>query len=214
MIVMKTDRLTGFFKHLSFPKGSKEVYLPRTSFTLEKEPTTGSSNGVGFGSNYSYDIWFSLLEVEKTSDNHIGILIPNIQQYTIPFGGYKKCSLMRFNSGKVGENPKSLFTYLQKNIQNKIGIKIEESDDLHKNLRRLFSFPGEVSGEVVVCKNVYSDFYFLTDIYLISNIGSAHLHREEKINREYFGDPEPMELTSTDVVEYVNMKLQKLRIGY
>lgn len=214
MLTMKTDRLTGFFKYLSFPKGSKEVYLPHTSFTIESDSTSGSPVSVCIGNDCNNDIWFSLLEVEKTPDNHVGILIPNIQQYSIPFGGYEKCSLMRFNSAKVSEHPESLFTYLQENIENKIGIKIEESNNLNEELKRLFTFPGEVSGEVVVCKNVYSDFYFLTDIYLISNIGSAHLHREEKINREYFGDPEPMELTSIDVVEYVNMKLQKLRIGY
>ena len=214
MIVMKTDRLTGFFKYLSFPKGSKEVYLPRTSSTIESDSTSGSPVSVCIGDDFNNDIWFSLLEVEKTPDNHVGILIPNIQQYTIPFGGYEKCSFMRFISGKAGEHPESLFTYLQENIENKIGIKIEESNNLNENLKRLFTFPGEISGEVVICKNVYSDFYFLTDLYLISKNGSAHLHREEKIIREYFGDPEPAELTSTDVVEYVNMKLGRLRLGY
>lgn len=211
---MNVDRLRGFFEYLSFPKGSKKVYLPHTSFTLESESTSGSPGGVGIGGGYINDIWFSLLEVEKTPDNHVGILIPNIQQYTIPFGGHEKYSSMRFNSGKAGENPESLFTYLRENIQNKIGIKIEESDDLYKNLKRLFSFPGEVSGEVVVCKNVYSDFYFLTDIYLTSTNGSAHLHREEKIVREHFGDPEPIELTSIDTVEFINMKLRRLRVNY
>ena len=214
MLIMNTDRLTGFFKYLSFPKGSKEVYLPHTSSTIESDSTSGSPVSVCIGNDCNNDIWFSLLEVEKTPDNHVGILIPNIQQYTIPFGGYEKCSLMRFNSGKVREHPESLFTYLQENIENKIGIKIEESNNLNEDLKRLFNFPGEMSGEVVICKNVYSDFYFLTDLYLISKNGSAHLHREEKIIREYFGDPEPAELTSIDVVEYVNMKLGKLRLGY
>ena len=214
MLIMNTDRLTGFFKYLSFPKGSKEVYLPHTSFTIESDSTSGSPVSVCIGNDCNNDIWFSLLEVEKTPDNHVGILIPNIQQYIIPFGGYEKCSFMRFISGKAGEHPESLFTYLQENIENKIGIKIEESNNLNEDLKRLFTFPGEVSGEVVICENVYSDFYFLTDIYLISKNGSAHLHREEKIIREYFGNPEPAELTSIDVVEYVNMKLGKLRLGY
>ena len=214
MLIMNTDRLTGFFKYLSFPKGSKEVYLPHTSSTIESDSTSGSPVSVCIGNDCNNDIWFSLLEVEKTPDNHVGILIPNIQQYIIPFGGYEKCSFMRFISGKAGEHPESLFTYLQENIENKIGIKIEESNNLNEDLKRLFTFPGEVSGEVVICENVYSDFYFLTDIYLISKNGSAHLHREEKIIREYFGNPEPAELTSIDVVEYVNMKLGKLRLGY
>lgn len=214
MFKMYTNRLTGYFKYLSFPKGSKEVYLPETSLTLEAEPTSGSSVGITIGHEYNNDNCFSLLEVSKTPDSYVGILVPNIQPYSIPFGGYEKSSVMRFNSSKVRKHPESLFKYLQENIENKIGIKIKGSDNLNKNLERLFTFPGEASGEVVICQNVYAGFYFLTDIYLISNGISAHLHREEKIIRDYFGDPEPTELTSTDVVEYVNMKLQKLRVSY
>ena len=46
------------------------------------------------------------------------------------------------------------------------------------------------------------------------NDESLSVTNQKKIIREYFGDPEPAQLTSTDVVGYINMRLQKLRLGY
>ena len=212
MLVMRTNRLTGFFKYLEFPEGSEELELPYTAFTAIAQEISGSAKSVGlsFKNNFS-DTWFQLKEILIEGKPH-GILIPDIKDYEVPVNSFEDVKEMSFCFSKT--NPKNFFDYIKDNIETHTGIKVEVLEESKEKICKLVSKTGPTTGKVFLLTNVYFGVYSVSDLFIETKLGVRFICRQEKMLEDYFNAPQESKLVNIDTLNFIDMKLGRLRISY